>query len=189
MIQKKRNPRKNKEVELKMKKNQDETQKVKQNNISEEHKNINRKKLELKLDSEIKINLEWYLDNTDVEIIFKTNSKRNRELFWGVCRENKGNQWNHIDKSYYPNDTIEFDAFTLLTKFEKIGNLKTGNFEQIIRIRFPKNDINTFGFVFKDSDSCRWYNNNNQDYYILLNKQTKKKMIKLFAYHTLLNNT
>jgi hypothetical protein len=86
-------------------------------------------------------------------------------LHWGVCRDNQQGKWSHIDKSHYPRSTTEFDAFALQTDF---SNMQQGN-SQRIQLNFPKENITVFNFVFKEKDSDRWYNNNNQDYHIQFN--------------------
>lgn len=117
--------------------------------------------LELDLSPEIKINVGWELnDNNQVDVDFKTDSKKNLVLHWGVYINNQRDKWSHIDKSYYPPSTHEFDAFALETDFSD---------EQKINIKFPKDNVDCLNYVFKEKDTDIWYNNNGNDYHIELN--------------------
>jgi hypothetical protein len=124
-----------------------------------------RKTFAITLSNDLKINVEWSIDDGNVEILFETDSTKNLLLHWGVCRDNEQGKWSHIDKSHYPRSTTEFDAFALQTDF---SNMQQGN-SQRIHLNFPKENITGFNFVFKEKDSDRWYNNNNQDYHIQFN--------------------
>ena len=116
---------------------------------------------ELDLSPEIKIKVGWELnDNNQVDVDFKTDSKKNLVLHWGVYINNQRDKWSHIDKSYYPPSTHEFDAFALETDFSD---------EQKINIKFPKGNVDCLNFVFKEKDTDIWYNNNGNDYHIELN--------------------
>ena len=116
---------------------------------------------ELDLSPEIKIKVGWELnDNNQVDVDFKTDSKKNLVLHWGVYINNQRDKWSHIDKSYYPPSTHEYDAFALETDFSD---------EQKINIKFPKDNVDCLNFVFKEKDAGIWYNNNNNDYHIELN--------------------
>ena len=116
---------------------------------------------ELDLSPEIKIKVGWELnDNNQVDVDFKTDSKKNLVLHWGVYINNQRDKWSHIDKSYYPPSTHEFDAFALETDFSD---------EQKINIKFPKDNVDCLNFVFKEKDTDIWYNNNGNDYHIELN--------------------
>ena len=116
---------------------------------------------ELDLSPEIKIKVGWELnDNNQVDVDFKTDSKKNLVLHWGVYINNQRDKWSHIDKSYYPPSTHEFDAFALETDFSD---------EQKINIKFPKDNVDCLNYVFKEKDADIWYNNNNNDYHIELN--------------------
>ena len=117
------------------------------------------------LSNDLKINVKWYIDDGNVDILFETDSTKNLLLHWGVCRDNQQGKWSHIDKSHYPRSTTEFDAFALQTDF---SNMQQGN-SQRIHLNFPKENITGFNYVFKEKDSDRWYNNNNQDYHIQFN--------------------
>ena len=117
------------------------------------------------LSNDLKINYEWSIDDGNVDILFKTDSTKNLLLHWGVFRDNQQGKWSHIDKSHYPRSTTEYDAFALQTDF---SNMQQGN-SQRIQLNFPKENITGFNFVFKEKDSDRWYNNNNQDYHIQFN--------------------
>ena len=124
-----------------------------------------RKTFDITLSNDLKINGEWYIEDGNVDILFETDSTKNLLLHWGVCRDNQQGKWSHIDKSHYPRSTTEFDAFALQTDF---SNMQQGN-SQRIHLNFPKENITGFNFVFKEKDSDRWYNNNNQDYHIQFN--------------------
>ena len=116
---------------------------------------------ELDLSPEIKIKVGWELnDNNQVDVDFKTDSKKNLVLHWGVYINNQRDKWSHIDKSYYPPSTHEYDAFALETDFSD---------EQKINIKFPKDNVDCLNFVFKEKDTDIWYNNNGNDYHIELN--------------------
>ncbi len=117
--------------------------------------------LELDLSPEIKITVGWELnDNNQVDVDFKTDSKKNLVLHWGVYINNQRDKWSHIDKSYYPPSTHEFDAFALETDFSD---------EQKINIKFPKDNVDCLNYVFREKDTDIWYNNNGNDYHIELN--------------------
>jgi hypothetical protein len=124
-----------------------------------------RKTKDITLSNDLKITVEWSIDDGNVDILFKTDSTKNLLLHWGVCRDNQQGKWSHIDKSHYPRSTTEFDAFALQTDF---SNMQQGN-SQRIHLNFPKENITGFNYVFKEKDSDRWYNNNNQDYHIQFN--------------------
>ena len=81
-------------------------------------------------------------------------------LHWGVYINNQRDKWSHIDKSYYPPSTHEYDAFALETDFSD---------EQKINITFPKDNVDCLNFVFKEKDADIWYNNGKNDYHIELN--------------------
>ena len=117
--------------------------------------------LVLDLSPEIKIEVGWELnDNNQVDVDFKTDSKKNLVLHWGVYINNQRDKWSHIDKSYYPPSTHEYDAFALETDFSD---------EQKINITFPKDNVDCLNFVFKEKDADIWYNNGKNDYHIELN--------------------
>ena len=117
--------------------------------------------LVLDLSPEIKIEVGWELnDNNQVDVDFKTDSKKNLVLHWGVYINNQRDKWSHIDKSYYPPSTHEFDAFALETDFSD---------EQKINIKFPKDNVDCLNYVFKEKDADIWYNNGKNDYHIELN--------------------
>ena len=117
--------------------------------------------LELDLSPEIKIKVGWELnDNNQVDVDFKTDSKKNLVLHWGVYINNQRDKWSHIDKSYYPPSTHEYDAFALETDFSD---------EQKINIKFPKDNVDCLNYVFREKDTDIWYNNNGNDYHIELN--------------------
>ena len=116
---------------------------------------------ELDLSPEIKIKVGWELnDNNQFDVDFKTDSKKNLVLHWGVYINNQRDKWSHIDKSYYPPSTHEYDAFALETDFSD---------EQKINITFPKDNVDCLNFVFKEKDADIWYNNGKNDYHIELN--------------------
>ena len=116
---------------------------------------------ELDLSPEIKIKVGWELnDNNQVDVDFKTDSKKNLVLHWGVYINNQRDKWSHIDKSYYPPSTHEYDAFALENDFSD---------EHKINIKFPKDNVDCLNYVFKEKDTDIWYNNNGNDYHIELN--------------------
>ena len=127
----------------------------------------NKQTAEHQLDNELKVNVEWYITgNNDVDIVFKTLSKRKLWLHWGVSQGNDGNNWSRIDKSYYPALTNEFNDFALQTEF---SFLNEDDLEQKVHIRFPKGHVHTFNYVFLEKEQDRWYNNNKQDYHLQIN--------------------
>lgn len=127
----------------------------------------NKQTAEHQLDNELKVNVEWYITgNNDVDIVFKTLSKRKLWLHWGVSQGNDGNNWSRIDKSYYPALTNEFNDFALQTEF---SFLNEDDLEQKVHIRFPKGHVHTFNYVFLEKEQDRWYNNNKQDYHLNIN--------------------
>ena len=130
-----------------------------------QQQNDERTTFDITLSNDLKITVEWFIDDGNVDILFETDSTKNLLLHWGVCRDNQQGKWSHIDKSHYPRSTTEFDAFALQTDF---SNMQQGN-SQRIHLNFPKENITGFNYVFKEKDSDRWYNNNNQDYHIQFN--------------------
>ena len=127
----------------------------------------NKQTAEHQLDNELKVNVEWYITgNNDVDIVFKTLSKRKLWLHWGVSQGNDGNNWSRIDKSYYPVLTNEFNDFAIQTEF---SFLNEDDLEQKVHIRFPKGHVHTFNYVFLEKEQDRWYNNNKQDYHLNIN--------------------
>lgn len=133
----------------------------------DDENNENKQTAEHQLDNELKVNVEWYITgNNDVDIVFKTLSKRKLWLHWGVSQGNDGNNWSRIDKSYYPALTNEFNDFALQTEF---SFLNEDDLEQKVHIRFPKGHVHTFNYVFLEKEQDRWYNNNKQDYHLNIN--------------------
>ena len=129
--------------------------------------NENKQTAEHQLDNELKVNVEWYITgNNDVDIVFKTLSKRKLWLHWGVSQGNDGNNWSRIDKCKYPALTNEFNDFALQTEF---SFLNEDDLEQKVHIRFPKGHVHTFNYVFLEKEQDRWYNNNKQDYHLNIN--------------------
>ena len=145
--------------------NQNKPEEEEEDGEGEGEEGDERKTFDITLSNDLKINVEWFIDDGNVDILFKTDSTKNLLLHWGVCRDNQQGKWSHIDKSHYPRSTTEFDAFALQTDF---SNMQQGN-SQRIHLKFPKENITGFNFVFKEKDSDRWYNNNNQDYHIQFN--------------------
>ena len=140
---------------------------VNQDDGDDENNNENKQTAEHQLDNELKVNVEWYITgNNDVDIVFKTLSKRKLWLHWGVSQGNDGNNWSRIDKSYYPALTNEFNDFALQTEF---SFLNEDDLEQKVHIRFPKGHVHTFNYVFLEKEQDRWYNNNKQDYHLNIN--------------------
>ena len=119
------------------------------------------------LSNEIKVNVEWFIDdNENVDILFCTNTQQKLVLHWGVSNANSQGKWSHIDSLCYPPLSKDFDDFAIQTDF---SYLEGDNTQQKIRIKFPKDDVSSLNFVFLERDSNRWYNNGNKDYHINLN--------------------
>ena len=119
------------------------------------------------LSNEIKVNVEWFIDdNENVDILFCTNTQKKLVLHWGVSNANSQGKWSHIDSLCYPPSSKNFDDFAIQTDF---SYLEGDNTQQKIRIKFPKDDVSSLNFVFLERDSNRWFNNGNQDYHINLN--------------------
>ena len=119
------------------------------------------------LSNEIKVNVEWFIDdNENVDILFCTNTQQKLVLHWGVSNANSQGKWSHIDSECYPPSSKDFDDFAIQTDF---SYLEGDNTQQKIRIKFPKDDVSSLNFVFLERDSNRWYNNGNKDYHINLN--------------------
>ena len=127
----------------------------------------NKQSLDIHLEQDLTINVEWYITgNNDVDILFKTMTKKKLWLHWGVSQGNDGTNWSRIDKSYYPPLTNEYQNTTLQTEF---SYLEDDDLEQKIHIRFPKGNVYSFNFVFWEKDIDKWYNNNKQDYHLQIN--------------------
>ena len=127
----------------------------------------NKKSLNINLEPELTINVEWYITgNNDVDILFKTMTKKKLWLHWGVSQGNDGTNWSRIDKSFYPALTNEFENTSLQTEF---SYLEDDDLEQKIHIRFPKGHVYSFNFVFLDKEKNKWYNNDKQDYHLQIN--------------------
>ena len=119
------------------------------------------------LSNEIKVNVEWFIDdNENVDILFCTNTQQKLVLHWGVSNANSQGKWSHIDSLNYPPSSRDFDDFAIQTDF---SYLEGDNTQQKIRIKFPKDDVSSLNFVFLERDSNRWHNNGNKDYHINLN--------------------
>ena len=124
-------------------------------------------KAEYYLSNEIKVNVEWFIDdNENVDILFCTNTQKKLVLHWGVSNANSQGKWSHIDSLNYPPSSRDFDDFAIQTDF---SYLEGDNTQQKIRIKFPKDDVSSLNFVFLERDSNRWHNNGNNDYHINLN--------------------
>ena len=124
-------------------------------------------KHEYYLSNEIKVNVEWFIDdNENVDILFCTNTQQKLVLHWGVSNANSQGKWSHIDSDNYPPLSKDFDDFAIQTDF---SYLEGDNTQQKIRIKFPKDDVSSLNFVFLERDSNRWHNNGNKDYHINLN--------------------
>ena len=127
----------------------------------------NEKSFDINLEPELTINVEWYITgNNDVDILFKTMTKKKLWLHWGVSQGNDGTNWSRIDKSFYPALTEEFENTSLQTEF---SYLEDDDLEQKIHIRFPKGHVYSFNFVFLDKEKDKWYNNDKQDYHLQIN--------------------
>ena len=145
------------QMEIRLVKEQDDNQ------IDDE----NKKNLDINLEPELTINVEWYITgNNDVDILFKTMTKKKLWLHWGVSQGNDGTNWSRIDKSFYPALTEEFENTSLQTEF---SYLEDDDLEQKIHIRFPKGHVYSFNFVFLDKEKDKWYNNDKQDYHLQIN--------------------
>ena len=124
-------------------------------------------KAEYYLSNEIKVNVEWFIDdNENVDILFCTNTQQKLVLHWGVSNANSQGKWSHIDSFCYPPSSKDFDDFAIQTDF---SYLQGDNSQQKIHIKFPKDDVSSLNFVFLERDSNRWFNNGNKDYHINLN--------------------
>ena len=124
-------------------------------------------KHEYYLSNEIKVNVEWFIDdNENVDILFCTNTQQKLVLHWGVSNANSQGKWSHIDSFCYPPSSKDFDDFAIQTDF---SYLQGDNTQQKIHIKFPKDDVSSLNFVFLERDSNRWHNNGNKDYHINLN--------------------
>jgi len=127
----------------------------------------NEKSFDINLEPELTINVEWYITgNNEVDILFKTMTKKKLWLHWGVSQGNDGTNWSRIDKSFYPALTEEFENTSLQTEF---SYLEDDDLEQKIHIRFPKGHVYSFNFVFLDKEKDKWYNNDKQDYHLQIN--------------------
>ena len=127
----------------------------------------NKQSFDIDLEPELKVNVEWYITgNNDVDILFKTMSKKKLWLHWGVSQGNDGKNWSRIDRSFYPALTNEFQETSLQTEF---SYLEQDDLEQKIHIRFPKTHVHSFNFVFVEKEINKWYNNNEQDYHLQIN--------------------
>ena len=155
-------------IELKQEDDDEEAVDVEENNnnrivLQDAKKN----KDEYYLSNEIKVNVEWLIDdNENVDILFCTNTQQKLVLHWGVSNANSQGKWSHIDSLCYPPLSKDFDDFAIQTDF---SYLEGDNTQQKIRIKFPKDDVSSLNFVFLERDSNRWYNNENKDYHINLN--------------------
>ena len=135
--------------------------------VKEPDDNQNKQSFDIDLEPELKVNVEWYITgNNDVDILFKTMSKKKLWLHWGVSQGNDGKNWSRIDSSFYPALTNEFQETSLQTEF---SYLEQNDLEQKIHIRFPKTHVHSFNFVFMEKEINKWYNNNEQDYHIQIN--------------------
>jgi hypothetical protein len=137
------------------------------NNNSIVLQDVKKNKDEYYLSNEIKVNVEWFIDdNENVDILFCTNTQQKLVLHWGVSNANSQGKWSHIDSLCYPPLSKDFDDFAIQTDF---SYLEGDNTQQKIRIKFPKDDVSSLNFVFLERDSNRWYNNGKKDYHINLN--------------------
>lgn len=145
------------QMEIRLVKEQDDNQ----------NEDENKQSFDIDLEPELKVNVEWYITgNNDVDILFKTMSKKKLWLHWGVSQGNDGKNWSRIDRSFYPALTNEFQETSLQTEF---SYLEQDDLEQKIHIRFPKTHVHSFNFVFLEKEIDKWYNNNKQDYHLQIN--------------------
>ena len=155
-------------IELKQEDDDEEAVDVEENNNNNRIvlQDAKKNKDEYYLSNEIKVNVEWFIDdNENVDILFCTNTQQKLVLHWGVSNANSQGKWSHID-SLYPPLSKDFDDFAIQTDF---SYLEGDNTQQKIRIKFPKDDVSSLNFVFLERDSNRWHNNGNKDYHINLN--------------------
>ena len=69
-----------------------------------------------------------------VNLEFSTLHNNTLILHWGVFKETSQNEWNHIEKEYYPEKTKEFDKNALQTEFIKENNFTNEEIENLKKL-------------------------------------------------------
>ena len=123
---------------------------------------VKKSDLYLDLQPNLKVKVEWFKKDDDMNIEFSTESKSKVLLHWGVFKNNNTSQWCQPNNQFYPKLTSEPDAFSLNTEFSCLQD----DDEQKIFIRLPTDSFDEFNFVFYNQDEDRWHNNFGQDYHI-----------------------
>ena len=123
---------------------------------------VKKSDLYLNLQPNLKVKVEWFKKDDDMNIEFSTESKSKVLLHWGVFKNNNTSQWCQPNNQFYPKLTSEPDAFSLNTEFSCLQD----DDEQKIFIRLPTDSFDEFNFVFYNQDEDRWHNNFGQDYHI-----------------------
>lgn len=123
---------------------------------------VKKSDLYLDLQPNLKVKVEWFKKDDDMNIEFSTTSKSKVLLHWGVFKNNNTSQWCQPNNQFYPKLTSEPDAFSLNTEFSCLQD----DDEQKILIRLPTDSFDEFNFVFYNQDEDRWHNNFGQDYHI-----------------------
>ena len=124
---------------------------------------VKKSDLYLNLQPNLKVKVEWFKKDDDMNIEFSTASKSKVLLHWGVFKNNNTSQWCQPNNQFYPRLTSEPDAFSLNTEF---SCLQDDDSEQKIFIRLPTDSFDEFNFVFYNQDEDIWHNNFGQDYHI-----------------------
>ena len=124
---------------------------------------VKKSDLYLNLQPNLKVKVEWFKKDDDMNIEFSTASKSKVLLHWGVFKNNNTSQWCQPNNQFYPRLTSEPDAFSLNTEF---SCLQDDDSEQKIFIRLPTDSFDEFNFVFYNKDEDIWHNNFGQDYHI-----------------------
>ena len=124
---------------------------------------VKKSDLYLDLQPNLKVKVEWFKKDDDMNIEFSTTSKSKVLLHWGVFKNNNTSQWCQPNNQFYPRLTSEPDAFSLNTEF---SCLQDDDLEQKISIRLPTDSFDEFNFVFYNKDEDIWHNNFGQDYHI-----------------------
>ena len=154
------NPEKSEENE-----NEDNNQKPQEEvnlRIVQDNDDVKKSDLYLDLQPNLKVKVEWFKKDDDMNIEFSTASKSKVLLHWGVFKNNNTSQWCQPNNQFYPRLTSEPDAFSLNTEFSCLQD----DDEQKIFIRLPTDSFDEFNFVFYNQDEDRWHNNFGQDYHI-----------------------
>ena len=130
--------------------------------IVQDNDDVKKSDLYLDLQPNLKVKVEWFKKDDDMNIEFSTESKSKVLLHWGVFKNNNTSQWCQPNNQFYPKLTSEPDAFSLNTEFSCLQD----DDEQKIFIRLPTDSFDEFNFVFYNQDEDRWHNNIGQDYHI-----------------------